>query len=98
MRLQPWGDDKIADGTDQPYNYWVFARPLADLGPYFYLGVDDDDKDGKQYPTYRLSAADNQTDVVIRWVNMGTDSWFWGIDNVIIWGDNSVDVTEWSLF
>ena len=92
------GDDKIADGTNQPYSYWVFAKPLSSLAPYMYEGVDDDPVDGKQYPTYRLAAADNQSDVVIRWVNMGTNSWFWGIDNVIIWGSKDTDVAEWSLF
>ena len=93
------GDDKIADGTEQPYNYWVFAKPISSLAPYMYEGVDDDPVDGKQYPAYRLAAADNQTDVVIRWVNMGTNSWFWGIDNVTIWGEViPASVQEWSLF
>jgi len=91
-------NENLADGTNQPYNYWVFARPFSDLGPYFVYGRDDDDRDGKQFLKFPLPAAANQADVVIRWVNMGTNSWFWGIDNVTIWGDNGTDVSDWSVF
>lgn len=95
---QTFRDDNLADGTPYAYNYWVFAKPLDSLGPYIMKGYNDDTKANKSFLKFRLTAADNKANVVLRWVNMGTGSWFWGLDNVAIWGDNGTDVSDWSLF
>lgn len=95
---QTFRDENIADGTQYPYNYWVFAKPLDSLGPYIANGYNDDDKANKLYLKFSLPAAENKSNVVLRWVNMGTGSWFWGIDNVAIWGNDGTDVSEWALY
>ncbi len=91
-------DDNVADGTAFAYNYWVFATPIEDMGPYIANGYNDNKTANKSFLKFRLEAADEQSNVVIRWSNMGTDSWFWGVDNVTIWGTSDTGVSEWSLY
>jgi len=98
VAAQTFTDTNLADGTGHPYAYFVFARPLSSLDAYLSPRIDDDKTEGKRYERYRLSAADNQSNVVIRWMNMGTNSWFWGVDNVVIWGDDGTSVADWSLY
>jgi len=95
---QTFRDENISDGTAYPYNYWVFAKPLDSLGPYIQKGLNDDTKAHKLFLKFRLEKADNQADVIFHWANMGTDSWFWGLDNVAIYGNDGADVADWSLF
>jgi len=95
---QTFTDTNLADGTGHPYAYFVFAQPFSSLDAYLSPRIDDDKTEGKRYERCRLSAADNQSNVVIRWMNMGTNSWFWGVDNVIIWGDDGTSVADWSLY
>jgi hypothetical protein len=94
---QTFRDENVADGTQFAYNYWVFAKPLSDLGPYIAAGRDDS-KVNKSYLKFRLSSADKQSSVVLRWSNMGTGSWFWGLDDVAIYGNDGTGVSDWSLF
>ncbi len=91
----------IADGTPFAYVEYVFASlttPVEELGPYISPRHDDNSTESKRFEKYRLPEADNQSSVRIRWMNMGTFSWFWGVDNVQIWGDDGTDVLNWSLY
>ena len=94
----------IADGTSLTYGDFVFAKDSAaniqDLAPYFFARIDDGLKDGKRFEKFRLTAADNQSKVRFLWTFMGTWSWYWGIDNVKIWGKGGkpTPVQDWSLF
>ncbi|MFH1737824.1 MAG: hypothetical protein ABIH23_02365 [bacterium] len=91
----------VADGTAYSYgDYALAARttPVADLAPYISPRVNDDSSESKRFEKYSLPAAANQSAIRIRWMNMGTDSWYWGVDNVQIWGDDGTDVTDWSIY
>ena len=91
-------EDNLADGTVFAYNHWVFASPIEDMGPFIAEGYDDNKTINKSFLKFRLEAADEQSDVVIHWSNNGTDSWFWGVDNVTIWGTTDTGVSNWSLY
>ena len=102
-------DGNTADGADynygsaRPYNYYVLAyqtksTATKDLAPFIYPRVNDDKYESKRFVKYRLAKADNQANVRIRWTQMGTNSWHWGVDDLIVWGDNGTNVDEWSLF
>lgn len=91
-----------ADGTEFTYGDYVFAAQTGmtfdQLAPYISGRINDDTFESKRFEKYRLTNADNQAQVKIRWLNMGTGSWFWGIDNVAIWGNDGTGVNEWSLY
>ncbi len=91
-------EENFADGTAFPYSYYIFASPVDELDAFISPRVNDDKSESKRYERYRLDAADDQQEVVIRWMNMGTDSWFWGLDNVTILGDDGTAVSNWSLY
>ncbi len=91
-------EDNIADGTSFPYSFYVFAEPLEELDEYISPRVNDDKFESKRFERFRLEAADEQSSVVIRWMNMGTNSWFWGLDNITLWGDDGTPVQDWSLY
>lgn len=52
------------------------------LGDYIRPGVDDNAVLAKRIELIRLPAADNQSKVRLRFAHAGTDSWYFGIDNV----------------
>ncbi|MBI1388026.1 MAG: hypothetical protein GC154_06220 [bacterium] len=88
-----------ADGANLNYGDYVFAPQSQDLAPYFSGRIDDNKTESKRFEKFRLDKADGQANVKIRWMNMGTNSWFWGLDNIQIWGDDGqTSVPDWSLF
>ncbi|MEW6236387.1 MAG: hypothetical protein AB1656_13450 [Candidatus Omnitrophota bacterium] len=93
--------ENIADGTQYAYVDYVFAAlktPLADLAPFIYPQVEENRMENKRFIRYRVPEADRQASVRFRWCYMGTWSWYWGIDNVQIWGDDGTKVDEWSIY
>ena len=91
----------VGDGLIKSYGEYAFASQKmqpADLAPYISARFDDDAVGSKLFEKYRLPLADGKANVKVRWVNTGTNSWYWGIDDLFIWGDNGADVNEWSLF
>lgn len=95
------GARRATDEADRSYGSYVLAMlttPVAELSPYISPRINDNVTESKRYEKYRLPKADNQANVRIRWMNMGTDSWFWGIDNVQVWGEAGTDINDWSLF
>ena len=71
-------------GVQQGGTYGAFiAAPItAALGPYIQVRVDDDSVGSKRIELFRLPQADNQSKVRLRFAHAGTDSWYFGIDNV----------------
>lgn len=63
------------------YGTFVLARPLADLGPYIQGRINDDKVESKRLERYRLTAADNKATVRFRFMQAGTGSWWWGVDD-----------------
>lgn len=63
------------------YGFYVQA-PITDaLAPYIEGRVNDDGTESKRVEVLRVPLADNQKKVKFRFAQVGTSSWYWGIDN-----------------
>ncbi|HMJ64525.1 MAG TPA: hypothetical protein VK615_04170, partial [Candidatus Binatia bacterium] len=74
------------DGLLKGGNYGAFIGVVSNdwggLGPYIQARLNDDPVESKRVEVYRLPAADNKSKVRLRFAHAGTDSWYFGIDNV----------------
>lgn len=82
-------DDNGADvgGT---YGAFIAAPISADLAPFIQGRRDDDASGSKRIEKFRLPQADNQPKVRLRFAHAGTDSWYWGLDNVGLYSMGAV--------
>jgi hypothetical protein len=69
----------------------VDSNRWAELGPFISARVDDNPIESKRVEVYRLPAADNQSKVRLRFAHAGTDSWYFGLDNVGLYSITSVE-------
>jgi hypothetical protein len=69
------------------YGFFIKAPITQALAPYIEGRYNDDGTESKRIELYRVPLADGQKNVVFRFVQAGTSSWFWAIDN---WGVYSV--------
>jgi hypothetical protein len=69
------------------YGFFIKAPISPALAPYIEGRYNDDGRESKRFEAYRVPFADNQKSVVFRFVQAGTSSWYWAIDN---WGIYSV--------
>lgn len=69
------------------YGFFIKAPITQALAPYIEGRYNDDGNESKRIELYRVPLADNQKNVVFRFVQSGTSSWYWAIDN---WGVYSV--------
>jgi len=69
------------------YGFFIKAPITQALAPYIEGRLNDDGTESKRIELYRVPFADNQKNVVFRFVQAGTSSWYWAIDN---WGVYSV--------
>jgi hypothetical protein len=60
----------------------VDSNQWSTLAPFISPRVDDDAFGSKRVEMFRLPAADNQAKVRLRFAHAGTDSWYFGLDNV----------------
>lgn len=60
----------------------VESNLWSTLAPYISRRVDDNQVESKRVELFRLPQADNQAKVRVRFLHAGTDSWYFGIDNV----------------
>ena len=63
------------------YGFFIKAPITPALAPYIEGRYNDDATESKRIELYRVPLADNQKDVKFRFVQAGTSSWYWGIDN-----------------
>ncbi|HEX5223119.1 MAG TPA: hypothetical protein VFZ59_26410 [Verrucomicrobiae bacterium] len=59
----------------------VAESEWAGLSPYLSARTDDNQTTSKKVEIIRLAQADNQPAVRFRFANIGTYSWYWGLDN-----------------
>jgi len=64
------------------YGAFIAAPVSESLAPFIEGRVNDDSVESKRYELYRLPAADNQSRVRLRFAYAGTDSWYWGVDDL----------------
>jgi hypothetical protein len=79
-------------GEQKGGNYGAFiAAPLSqDLAPFIQRRVNDDPVESKRVELFLLPAADNQSKVRLRFAHAGTDSWYFGLDNVGLYSISDV--------
>jgi hypothetical protein len=66
----------------QSYGTWIGATISPALAPFISLRVNDNPTESKRVEFLRLVQADNQAKVRLRFMQAGTGSWYFGIDNV----------------
>lgn len=76
------------------YGTWIGAPVSQDLAPYISGRIDDDNLESKRIELFRLPAADNAATVRFRFMQAGTASWYWGIDNFGLYSINTPVITE----
>lgn len=64
------------------YGSFIGAPVSPALAPFIEGRIDDNPTDGKRIEVRRLPAADGQSRVRLRFAHAGTDSWYFGIDDV----------------
>lgn len=71
-------------GTEVGGFYGAFLKsPITPaLAPFIEGRVDDNPTESKRFELRRLPAADGQARVRFRFVHAGTDSWYFGVDNL----------------
>jgi hypothetical protein len=63
------------------YGAYVAAPITQALAPYIDARVNDDKSESHRVELFRLPAADNQAKARFRFMQAGTASWYWGIDD-----------------
>ena len=64
------------------YHGAFIAAPISQsLATNISARVNDDPVESKRVELFRLAAADNQAAVRFRFAHVGTDSWYWGVDD-----------------
>lgn len=69
------------------YGFFIKAPITQALAPYIEGRINDNDTESKRIEVYHVPLADNQKSVKFRFIQAGTSSWYWAIDN---WGIYSV--------
>lgn len=79
----------VATYTDEEGNFlggtygsFIKAPISPDLAPFIQGRVNDNSVESKRVEVYRLPQADNKATVRLRFAHAGTESWYWGIDNI----------------
>ena len=70
------------------------SQPLGTLAPFISARGDDDPVESKRVEIIRLPQADNQPNVRLRFAHAGTDSWYWGIDDVGLYSLPTLRITN----
>ena len=97
--IEPQGDTaKFTDagGNDAGGYYGAFlgnqdTNTWKDLGPFISSRVNDDFTESKRVELFRLTKADNQKTVRLRFAQAGTGSWYFGVDDVGLYSITAVE-------
>ncbi len=63
------------------YGFFLKAPITPALAPYIEARYNDDTKESNRIELYRVPLADNKGSVTFRFIQAGTSSWYWAIDN-----------------
>jgi hypothetical protein len=75
-----WTDNGVAKGGK--YGDAIAAPITQALGIYIAPRANDDPVTDKRLELYRLPTAGGHSDVRLRFAQIGTGSWYWGVDNI----------------
>lgn len=74
--------DELGNAYNGNYGSFIGAPVSQSLAGYIEGLTDDSSTDGKRIEVRRLPAADGRATVRLRLAHAGTDSWYFGLDNV----------------
>ncbi len=74
--------DELGEPKGGTYGAFLAAPITQDLAPFINARVNDDPVESKRVELIRLPQADNQAKVRLRFAYAGSDSWYFGIDNL----------------
>ncbi|MCZ7635841.1 MAG: hypothetical protein M5U12_07210 [Verrucomicrobia bacterium] len=99
---QPWYMDPFGSGQGLWGGYFgafigVTEDKWATLGPYISARVNDDPVESKRVELFRLPQADNQARVRFRFTQVGTGSWYFGIDNFGLYSIQTPSQVDYSI-
>ncbi len=79
----------IENGTPKGDNYGAaLAAPITQaLGAYIAPRLNDNQFEAHRIEVFRLPAASRKSDVRLRFAQLGTDSWFFAVDNIAFYDD-----------
>jgi len=77
--------DQTDTANAQPYGAFLGGPISQDLAPYVSARLNDNNVESHRVELYPLPKADNQSKVKLRFMQAGTGSWYFGIDNVGIY-------------
>jgi hypothetical protein len=92
--IAQWVEGGVTNGGYYGAFIGVASNLWGTLGPYISRRVDDNAVGSKRVEILRLPMADNQPNVRLRFVTAGTDSWYWGIDNVGLYSLAGFQITS----
>ena len=75
-----WKDNGVAKGGN--YGDGIAAPITQDLAPYVTARWNDNSLVDKRFEAFRLPLAGKKSDVRLRFAQLGTGSWYFGIDNL----------------
>lgn len=78
----------------QPYGAYIGAPVSTALIPYIAGRINDDPLDGKRIEVVRIPLADNAPTVRFRFMQAGTASWYFGIDDFGLYEVNTPVITS----
>ena len=76
------------------YAWYIKAPITTNLIPCIIGYTNDDTLNGKEIVVVRLPKADGQSKVRLRFLDTGTSSWFWGIDDLGLYEINTPVITS----
>jgi hypothetical protein len=78
-----WVTNGVAKGDK--YGDGIAAPITAALGDYVAPRINDDQTEGARIEVYRLLQATRKSDVRLRFSQLGTDSWWFAVDNIALY-------------
>jgi hypothetical protein len=77
----------VEGGVTKGFNYGDGLKaPITQaLGPFIAPRWNDNQQIDKRWEIYRLPAASKKADVRLRFIQLGTGSWYWGVDKLAIY-------------
>jgi hypothetical protein len=85
-----WVTNSVPKGDK--YGDALGAPITAALGEYIVPRVNDDQFEGARIEVFRLPAAGRKSDVRLRFAQLGTDSWWFAVDNIAFYEDPAAQI------
>lgn len=74
---------------DLAYGAYIGAPVTQALAPFISPRIDDNQTESKRIEVHRIPMADNAAKVRFRFMQAGTASWYWGVDNFGLYSINT---------